>query len=64
MDIQDVMKECVIQKFHEFACEGLNCKQIAERFQSRSHSFGLKMKQILGVYPSVYIARLKKNAKT
>lgn len=49
--------------FHNYALQGLNCKQIAKKMGYHSHSFGFLMKNILGIYPSVYIARLK-NGKT
>ena len=48
-----------VEEFKKLAASGLNCKQIAEKFGYHPNSFGLKMKKILGIYPSVYIARLK-----
>ena len=45
--------------FIRLALQGLNCKQIASRMGYHSHSFGYLMKEILGMYPSMYIARLK-----
>lgn len=49
--------------FKNLALLGLNCKQIAEKMGWHNHSFGIKMKEILGIYPSVYISRMK-NGKT
>jgi len=51
------------QLFEELAKKGLNCKQIAKEMGYHSHRFGLKMKNVLGIYPSVHIARMK-NGKT
>lgn len=51
------------EKFKEFALSGFNCKQIAKKFGYHPGTFGFKMKEILGIYPSIYIARLK-NGKT
>ena len=48
------------QVFKEFANQGLNCKQIAEKMGINTKAFGYKMFNLLGVYPSVYIARLKR----
>ena len=50
----------VVEKFKSLAEEGLNCKQIAESIGYHPNNFGLKIKKILGVYPSIYIARLKR----
>lgn len=49
-----------IEEFKTYALKGLNCKQIAEKFGCPQKSFGFIMKEILGIYPSVYISRLKK----
>ena len=51
------------EKFKKLAAKGLNCKQIAKEMGWHYHTFGLKMKNVLGIYPSVYIARMK-NGKT
>jgi len=53
-------QKITIEKFEKFALQGLNCKQIAKKFGYHQNSFGYIMKDILGVYPSVYIARMKK----
>lgn len=50
-------------RFVELASYGLNCKQISEIMEINPKRFGLLMHEILGVYPSVYIARMK-NAQT
>lgn len=50
--------------FKCLARQGMNCKQIARHMGWHSHTFGLRMKEVLGIYPSVYIARMKKNGKT
>lgn len=52
-----------VERFKELAATGLNCKQIAKEMGFNQNYFGLKMKKLLGVYPSVYIAKnnLKKS---
>lgn len=45
--------------FHQLALQGLNVKQISKKMGYSPKSFGYLMKEVLGVYPSVYIARLK-----
>ena len=52
-----------VKKFESLAKEGLFCKDIARKMGYHPRTFGAKMKEVLGVYPSVYIARLK-NGKT
>ena len=52
-----------IEEFKMYVKEGYNCQQIANKMGWHSHTFGFKMKEVLGVYPSVYIARMK-NGKT
>ena len=52
-----------ITTFKQLVDQGYNCKEIAHKMGWHSHTFGLKMKKILGIYPSVYIAR-SKNDKT
>ncbi len=49
--------------FKKLASHGLNCKEIAFLMGIQQKAFGYKVKKILGVYPSVYIARMK-NGKT
>lgn len=51
------------ERFKELAAKGLNCKQIAKEMGCKPYCFGLKMKEILGTYPSIYIWRMK-NGKT
>lgn len=46
-----------LQKFDYLAKQGLNCKQIAKEFNIHPHSFGFKMKKLLGIYPSQYIKK-------
>lgn len=53
-------KDVDLNTFNKFVYQGLNCKQIAKKLGIHPHTFGLKMKQLLGIYPSIYIARLKK----
>ncbi len=50
-------------KFKSLANQGLNCKEIAKEMGYHQNTFGFRMKEVLGVYPSVYIARMK-NGKT
>lgn len=52
-----------IKVFKKLASQGFNCKEIAEKMGWHQNSFGMKMKEVLGIYPSIYIARLK-NGKT
>ncbi len=47
------------KKFEELAPQGLNCKQIAKEMGYHPTCFGKRMKKVLGIYPSVYIARKK-----
>jgi YesN/AraC family two-component response regulator len=49
--------------FKKLVAKGLNCKQIAKKMGYNETYFGLAMKNVLGMYPSVYIARFK-NGKT
>ncbi len=49
--------------FTRLVSQGLNCKQIAHKMGWHVNSFGIKMKKVLGIYPSVFIARFK-NGKT
>jgi hypothetical protein len=51
------------ETFKKLAAKGLNCKEIARKMGYHPHTFGFRMKEALGVYPSVYIARMK-NGKT
>lgn len=44
--------------FIELASKGLNCKQIAEIMKICPKQFGAMFKTILGIYPSIYIARM------
>lgn len=44
--------------FREYALQGLNVKQIQQKLNHTDHNFGAKMKEVLGMYPSVYITRL------
>ena len=46
--------------FDELVEKGLNCKEISKEMGLHSHTFGAKFKAQFGVYPSVYIAKLKK----
>jgi DNA-binding CsgD family transcriptional regulator len=46
-------------QFVELASHGLNCKEIANIMGISTKAFGAKMCRILGVYPSIYIARMK-----
>jgi YesN/AraC family two-component response regulator len=59
----DEEKASMVSRFMQLAAQGFNCKQIAEKMGSRNHNFGKKMKKLLGMYPCVYIARMK-NGKT
>jgi len=56
-------KSLDLEVFKKLVSLGFNCKQIAEKMGWHNHSFGIKMKDILGIYPSVYISRIK-NGKT
>ena len=56
-------KKIDIAKFKELALKGLTCKEIAKEFGIHSHQFGLKIKKLIGIYPSQYIA-WNKNGKT
>ncbi len=58
-----VQRSTDIKTFKKFVIKGLNCKQIAKEMGYAPQNFGLKMKGVLGIYPSVYIARMK-NGKT
>jgi YesN/AraC family two-component response regulator len=53
------VKPVDLQEFHNLASKGLSCKDIAKHFNISTQHFGIKMKKLLGVYPSIYIARLK-----
>ena len=53
----------IMERFIEIASHGFNCREIAGLMGINPKDFGWKMKKILGVYPSVYIARMK-NGKT
>lgn len=46
--------------FERLVRQGLNCKEIAREMKCDSKTFGFRMKKILGMYPSVYIERMKK----
>jgi hypothetical protein len=48
-----------IKTFKSLASKGLSCKDIAKKMGYHPNTFGLKMKEKLGVYPSVYIAGMK-----
>ncbi len=48
-----------IDTFKELVSQGYNCQQIANKMGWHSHTFGYKMKEKLGIYPSIYIARMK-----
>lgn len=48
-----------IETFKKLVSEGYNCQEIANKMGWHSHTFGYKMKEVLGMYPSVYIKRMK-----
>jgi YesN/AraC family two-component response regulator len=50
-----------LEYFKKLVEQGLNCKQIAAKMGYHTHTFGLKIKKELGIYPSVYIAKRLKN---
>ncbi len=54
-----VKRSLSINKFRKLVMKGLNCKQIAAEMGYRPGTFGYKMKEVLGVYPSIFIARMK-----
>jgi hypothetical protein len=56
-------RSCDPKLFIKLAKQGLNCKQIYEKMGHHNNNFGAKMKQVLGMYPSVYIVKVL-NAKT
>lgn len=49
--------------FDRWVKKGASCKEIAGRMGWSEQCFGIKMKSVLGIYPSVYIARMMKNGK-
>jgi hypothetical protein len=52
-----------VDDFKKLASEGLNCKQIAKRCGYSYIYYIGKIKKLLGMYPSIYIAGLKKNGR-
>jgi len=48
-----------IDEFKKLALQGLNCKQIMEHLNMPKYNFAFKFKKKFGVYPSVYIHRMK-----
>ncbi len=51
--------DLVIREFKKMASQGMTRTEIAKKMGYSDQHFGLKMKKLLGIYPSVYIARLK-----
>lgn len=49
-----------LDKFYKLAEEGLSCKVIAMRLGVCPKSFGISIKKLIGIYPSVYLAKLHK----
>lgn len=45
--------------FKKLVGQGLNVKQIAKIMDHTDNNFGLKMKAVLGMYPSVFISHVK-----
>jgi len=56
-------KKLDIYEFVYLAGKGLNCKQIAKIMGICPKRFGFKIKDIIGIYPSVFIYKVK-NGKT
>ena len=48
-----------VEKFKKLATKYLTCKEIAKEFGISPGCLGVKIFKLMGVYPSVYIARLK-----
>ena len=49
-----------IEKFKELATSGMNCKQMAKYFGISPQSFGIKIKEKIGLYPSQYLVKIRK----
>lgn len=45
--------------FHDLVKKGYNCKEIAKSMNFHSHNFGKRAKEVLGMYPSVYISKFR-----
>lgn len=52
-------KDKEIEDFKFLASQGFNCKEIAQKMGYSTNWFGFKIKKLIGLYPSIYIARLK-----
>lgn len=46
-----------MNRFNELMAQGLNCKEIANNLGLHPHTLGKKFEQIMGIYPSQYIAQ-------
>lgn len=55
-----VKKNIDIETFKTLVALGLNVTQIRIAMGFGGHNFGYKVKQILGMYPSVFIYKYKK----
>jgi YesN/AraC family two-component response regulator len=51
--------EMILKQFKDLASQGLNRTEIREKMGYSNNYFGLKMKALLGEYPSIYIEKLK-----
>lgn len=55
------MNELTLQAFLALASQGYTCKDIGNAMSIPAKVFGKKMKRLLGEYPSVYIAKMRRN---
>jgi hypothetical protein len=45
-----------INIFNKLFEKGMNCKQIAKEMNVNQKLFGIRFKELFGIYPSVYMA--------